>query len=599
MKRSVLTGFLVSSLALCLFHNVCYAKTTYYSKVLKSDKNTVSSKNISKHDSNMAKSGVLIGDAYCVQYKLDSAKKQFERALKLDPNNSDAHNGLGMVYYLKTSSSDMAIIKKKDELLTSAIKEFELAIKFKAKNAEAYNNLGRVYQEKGNLDKAQENYKKALEINPKYSDAMCNMGSVDFLRNKIPDAIDKYKKALTLDSKSQKAYVCLAEAYASQSNFSDALTEINTSLSLFSNSAVSQNILGKIYDLQGNKVAAINSYRKAINIKPENIEPYLAIADIYQERGDNDLAISELKNALSINPDYKEGYLKLADMLLIENKPELAIAYYQKVVDDQIFSAYALKGLSRAYFNNAKNISDLAYITTNAEYLDAQNALLKAIDANPKDLQLYLALLRVSKLAESDNASQIYLTQIVKKSDFSPIASVIKGEAYLLCNKYNEADLEFANAVNKATEVQDCLYIGEIFILNRQYDMATNAFYKALNLDAENKKARAGLNIIARNKKIADHHYDLAKAYYKEGQKNLTIQELKKAVNFNPKDKKSYLMMAKTYEKLHDYSNSLTNYQAFLGMSDAKDKNYKKYDRKVNCLSKKVKNQKTKPVQNL
>ena len=593
MKRSIFAGII----SLCLFNNTCDAKTTYYSNVLKSDKNAVSSKE--NHNPKNIGACILVGNAYCVQYKLDSAQKQFEKALKINPNSSDAHNGLGMVYYLKTSSSDMEMIKKKDVLLNSAIKEFELAIKFNPKNAEAFNNLGRVYQEKGNLNTAQENYKKALGIDSKYSEAMCNLGYVDFLKNKIPDAIEKYKKALTFDSKNPKAYIYLSEAYASQAKFSDALSEINTSLSLFSNSAVAQSVLGKIYDIQGNKVAALNSYRKSITIKPENIEPYLAIADIYQERGDNDLAISELKNALSINPDYKEGYLKLADMLLIENKPELAIAYYQKVVGDTVFSAYALKGLSRAYFNNAKNISDLAYMTTNAEYLDAQNALLNAIDANPKDLQLYLALLRISKLAANDNVSQIYLNQIIKKSDFSPIASVIKGEAYLLCNKYTEANLEFSNAITSANDIQDCLYIGEIFILNRQYDMATAAFYKVLNSDAENKKARAGLNLIAKNKKIADHHYDLAKAFYEEGQKNLAIQELNKAIAFNPKDKKSNLLIAKTYEKLDDYSISSNNYQVYLGLIDSKDKNYKKYIKKIRSLTKKAKKQKGKSVVNL
>lgn len=595
MKKSVLVGVL----SLCLLPNVCYSKTICYSKILKSNKKIASTQNISAHNAQKAHEHVLAGNTYCAQYKLDSAQKQYEKALKIDGHNSAAHNGLGMVYYLKTSSSDMGIINKKDVFLNSATKEFEAAIKYNPKNFEAYNNLGRIYQEKGNLDKAQENFKKALNINPKYSDAMCNLGAIDFLKHKVPEAIDKYKTALTYDSNNSKAYVYLAEAYASQSKFTEALTEINTSLSLFSNSAFAQNIAGKIYDLQGNKVAALNSYRKAITIKPENLEPYLAIADIYQERGDNDLAIAELKNALSISPAYKEGYLKLADMLLLENKPELAITYYQKVVDDPIFSAYALKGLSRAYFNNAKNISDLAYITTNADYIDAQNALLKAIDANPTDLQLYLALLRVSKLASDDNASQIYLNQIIKKSDFSPITSVIKGEAYLLCNKNTEADLEFSNAIEAAKNVQDCLYIGEIFILNRQYDMATSAFYKTLNLEAENKKAKAGLNLIVKNKKVADSHYNLAKAFYDEGQKNLTIQELNKAVSFNPKDKKSHLLMAKTYEKLKDYPSSMHQYQVYLGMSDAKDKDYKKYSKKINSLSKKAKNQKIKPIQTL
>lgn len=575
-------GIVLLALSVLFFAgNISEAQKLFYSNVQKTDSGAEILNNC-----------LAQGGAYLEQFKLDSAQKQYEKAITLKPENSDAHNGLGLVYYLKTTSSDMDVIQKKSSFLSSAQKEFELAIKYDDKNFKAYNNLGRIYQENGELAKAQENYKKALDLNPKYSEAMSNLASVDFLKNKIPEAVEDYKKALSYDYKNLKAYLGLAECYTAQGKYTDALQEINTALSLFSNSAKAQTILGKIYDAQGNKVAAINACRKAITIKPENIEPYLIIADIYQERGDNDLAIAELKNVLSLNPNYKEGNLKLADMLVAENKPEAAISYYKKVIDDPIYSGYALKGLAKAYFYNAKNSSVMAGMTTNSDYIDAQNSLLNAIATNPQDLQLYLALLRVSKLAADDDLSQVYMSKILAQSSCSPISAVIKGEAQLLANNYEQATLEFSNAIEAVSNVQDCLYVGDIFVENRQYDMATAAFYKALDMDNTNQKAKNGLATIAKNKKIADSHYTLAQSFYKGGEKVSAIEELKQAVAYNPRDKKSQILLASSYEKIGDYQNSLAHYKMCQNLVDAKDKSHKKYTKKIAGLTRKVVNKK-------
>lgn len=585
MKKKLL---LFAVLSIFLLNNVSDAKI-YYSNVLKSnDKipyNTIEY--------------VSQGDIFCEQYKLDSAKIQYEKAIKLNPNDSNAHNGLGLVYYFKTTSSDMDIIKKKPEYLTLAQKEFEAAIKCNSANFKAYNNLGRIYKEYGNLEKAQGYYKKALALNPKYSEAMANFAETDFLRNKIPDAITKYKKAISYDYKNLQAYLGLAECYAAESKFANALTEANTALSLFPNNSKAHAVFGKIYDIQGNKVAAINSYRKSVSIKPENIEPYIAMAEIFQERGDNDFAIAELKNALSLNPNYKEGYLKLADMSLLENKPEAAINYYQKVINDPVFASYALKGLAKAYFYNAKNSSDIAAITTNAEYISAQTAILRAIDANPKDLQLYLALIRISKLLTDDELSQFYLKKIISKSDFSPISSLIKGEAELLCNNYEQAFSDFTDAIAKLDNVDDCIYIGNIFIEDRQYDMAQAAFYKALGLDSENKKAKLGITTITKNKAKAETHYNLAKSFYKHDEKISAIEELKQAVAYDPQNKKAQLLLAKNYEQIRDNENSLEHYKVYLNLIDKKDKQYKKYTKKISKLTKKVSKNKKSLIKNL
>lgn len=528
---------------------------------------------------------IKAGEIYVEEYKLDAAKEQFLKALNLAPKSSCAHNGLGLVYYYKTTSSDYNIIKEHQNMLELAQKEFETAISLNPQNASAHNNLGRILQEKGNLEEAHKSYQKAIEINPNYADAICNLGYLDFLQNKTPEAIEKYKKSIKLNSKNPKPYIYLAQAYSTQEKYSEALKELNTSVALFSNNATAQILLGQIYNKQGNEPAAINAFKKAILIKPENIEPYLSIADIHQNRGDNDLAIAELKNALSINPNHKESYLKLADMLLLENKSKEAANYYKKVIKDAVYSSYALKGLANAYFNTAKDLATSSFVTA-YDYEEAKEAIIQAISANPNDLPLYLALLKVS--AKNPEIQQLYLNKILNKSDYSPISSLMRGEAYLLCNDYKNSQKEFETAIDGVKNYKDCVYMGEIFIINRQYNHAMSAFYKGLELKPEGKRAKLGLYIVARNKKVADSYYKIAQDFYKEKQKTATIEQLKKAIALNPQEEKYQILMAKCYEKMNKPSLALEHYQMCVNLIGESDKNYKKYTKKCAKLQKKL-----------
>lgn len=92
------------------------------------------------------------GIAKLQMLRFDEAKKDFERALKLDKKHPEAHNNLGVVLY-----------GRKD--YGGAIKHYKQAINL-ARNASFYSNLGTAYFAKKDYEKAQANYQVALEIDP-------------------------------------------------------------------------------------------------------------------------------------------------------------------------------------------------------------------------------------------------------------------------------------------------------------------------------------------------------------------------------------------------------------------------------------------------
>lgn len=84
-------------------------------------------------------------------------------------------------------------------LLPAAKKQYERAQKLDPHYSEAINNLGAVYYAQRNYGKAVKQYKKALKLNPDSASIHSNLGSAYFARKKYGDAFKEYQTALSLD----------------------------------------------------------------------------------------------------------------------------------------------------------------------------------------------------------------------------------------------------------------------------------------------------------------------------------------------------------------------------------------------------------------
>lgn len=531
---------------------------------------------------------VRLAKSYASQFKLDAANREYSKVLEKDPKNSQAYNGIGLVYYRKTTSSNMDIIKNKKTYYEQAIKAFEDAIKYDPNNYEAYNNAGNVYKELGQVDKAERYYEKAMNLEPKVSDTVSNIGSIYFSKNQVDAAIEKYREAIQLNSKNSSAYYRLGEALIAKGEYSKAINYLQTALYLNTNSAPVHNMLGKAYELQGNEAAALTEYKKSILIKPEYTQAYLSISNIYQNRNDGELAISELRNALSANPNFIEGKMKIADISLELGKVEQAIKYYKDSVIYTPYAERAVQGLAKAYFKQAQIAKANDGFVSDNDYEQAEDSIMTAIQYNPNDLQLYLALLRVSRLTDNGANATYYLNQIIKNPVSKPIDHIIKGEAYAVCNKYNDAMIEFRRAISNANTVGDVLSLGEIFTVNREFPAAEEAFNKALIMSPQNNKATRSLRRINDIKAKAKSQYSIAQGFDGEGQTYAAIEGYLESVSINPTFPDARLALGKAFEKKGYYSNALEQYTAYVNLLMPYEKDYFKYQNKIKKLTSKV-----------
>lgn len=521
-----------------------------------------------------------LGSIYSAQYKLDAATREYNKVLEMDRNNAAAHNGLGLVYYRRTTSSDMSYRNQIPDLLNNALSEFTLAIKNAPDYYQAYNNAGKILFELGRIPEAESYFNKAIALKPDYSDAVENLGRVLFAKNKPDEAINKYKRSIFLNSKNSSAYYHLGEAFIAKGAYSEAIKQLHTSLYLFPNSAPVHNMLGKAYEMQGNEAAAITEYKKAVMIKPEYTSPYLSLAEIYKNRGDEEFAITELRNAVAVNPGFHEAKSKIAEISLQIGKPDQAIACYKELLPVGEYKNKALKGLARAYFLKAHS-------TPYSDFVEVEASLKKALRYDPDNLELYLALLRVAKISNNQNQAELYLNKIIKESQDNKISHLIKGEAYLTVKEYGLAEREFIKAINNTNTDNDIMQIGEILIINRAYSPAKIAINRILAKDNSNLKARRLIERIEKNETDAKSKLKVADAFYSERQRKAAIEAYKDALSLNPYLEDAHLRLAKTYEKEKEYNNAVEHYAAFIKLVDVSH-NVNKYERKIEKLKKKL-----------
>lgn len=534
------------------------------------------------------KTNVYLGDINSKLYKLDKAKKYYEKVLELDQNNAQAHNGIGMIYLKKTTSSNMDIKRNVDKYYNLALEEFKQAIQSNPNFPLALNNAGKMLQLQGKINEAEDYFNRALDLEPKYAEVIENLGSILYEKGQVDAAIDRFQEAIYINPKNSSAYYNLGKSYLAKGYASRAINALQISLAQNPNSAPSRYEMGRAYEMQGNEAVALSEYRKAILIKPDYIKPYIKIAEIHQNRGDEEVAIPELKTALAIDPNLNEVKLKIAELSLSLGKSDQAIQYYKSLLADKVYQQQGLSGLSKAYFERAQKYDVRGKFFSESEYVQAEENIKQAIQCTPENIELYLALLRISRLTNKDKESQQYLSQIIQGSANKAVDHVVKGEAFIAFKKYEEAENEFKQAVAQTEDIDSALSLGEIFITNRAYQPAKESFNRVLSVESNNIKAIRALERIQKNEREAELKLNAASVFVSQKLYSAALDSLRESFSLNPNIPQTHLLLAICYEKQKNYYSAIEYYKAYTGFKDIDKNEYNRSISKIKKLSRKV-----------
>lgn len=189
-----------------------------------------------------------------------------------------------------------------------AIQDYDAAIGINPNDADVYNNRGIAYRNKGLYDRAIQDYDKAIEIDPKKARVYTNRGNAYSDKGQYDRAIQDYDKAIEIDPKSARASAARGNVYRSKGLYDRAIQDYDKAIELDPQYALAYENRGLAYYSKGQYQRAAAEFRAALTLKPDNAYPALLLYLVNEQLGGG--ARSELmENAKHLYLDKWPGAL--------------------------------------------------------------------------------------------------------------------------------------------------------------------------------------------------------------------------------------------------------------------------------------------------
>jgi Tfp pilus assembly protein PilF len=195
--------------------------------------------------------------------------------------------------------------------VTGALIEFTDAEKIDPDNYELQNYLGLVYFKKNKLEISEKKYLRAIALKSDYSAARNNL-AVTYLEMKRWDDAIYQLKLVTEDIfylNQTDAGINLALAYYGKGDFKQALAILRPLAAAAPSDPRIRVYTGRIYYATDKIDLAIAEYRKAIELYPDYILAHYNLAQAVMKKGDRKTAVKHFKEVVRIAPDSEMAHL--------------------------------------------------------------------------------------------------------------------------------------------------------------------------------------------------------------------------------------------------------------------------------------------------
>jgi tetratricopeptide (TPR) repeat protein len=209
--------------------------------------------------------------------------------------------------------------------------------------APALVGLGRLAYRQGQLDKAEELFKRAIAADPKNAEARNNYAVALYEKGRkgggssvYNEAIVHLRNALAIDSANMVAYTTLALIYYEvarddRSKLDLAALVCKQAKDVSKTHAPIYNISGLIWLKKKNVTRALEDFRKAVELDDALLEAHMNIGAITLSYRDYPSAMKAFQKVLARQPNNVEAMIGLAVALRGERKMDEAEALYKKI----------------------------------------------------------------------------------------------------------------------------------------------------------------------------------------------------------------------------------------------------------------------------
>ncbi|MHB1845087.1 MAG: tetratricopeptide repeat protein [Deltaproteobacteria bacterium] len=464
----------------------------------------------------------------------ESARPALEALLKKDPKNGEA-------LYLLAEGEERTNPRKATEAL-------QRLLTLQPKSARALHALGRLATTAGKLEEAIADYRKAVAADPGHQRSSLEadflqaqleggfdgvdadlralaaghstlspserarlfalLGEDDAGHHRAKAAEDEFKQALVLDPKSGAAMAAYGRFLADQRRPTEALPLLERAVQEHPRDPDLADALARVQLGLGRYLDATRVLAQALSASPSDprlmtLQGLAALA-----LGKADEAENHFLAALRAAPGYEEAHVALGGLLLARGDLPKAKVELEAAVQKAPKSARAHSGLGD-YLLSAGDLASARGQYEQAILLDAQSAT------------GHFGLGRVFFRQGDLPAAERELRQAEKLDPRQPGLELELGNLLWKEGKLPEAQKALADAMEAAPQDPlPAISLGAVELAAGQIDPAINTLGTAIALSS----------------KLPDAHYYLSKALLQRADNNRSLQEVKTAIEFDPKN---------------------------------------------------------------
>ena len=234
------------------------------------------------------------GNAFVNKSEFDRAIRDFDHAIRINPDLADAFHNRGNAF------------AKKGEL-DRAIRDYDQSLKTKPDDEETLNNRGRVFAEKGELNYAIRDYNHALKLKPDYAEALNNRGLAFADKGELDRAFSDYNHVLKIKPDFAEALDGRGTVFARKGELDRAISDFDHALKIKPDFAETLSNRGAVFAKKGELDTAIRDFDHALKIKPDFAEAFYNRGLAFAKKNDFESALRDFDQALKFKPAYAEA----------------------------------------------------------------------------------------------------------------------------------------------------------------------------------------------------------------------------------------------------------------------------------------------------
>jgi len=186
--------------------------------------------------------------------------------------------------------------------LPEAVACFRRALRLAPQNSQAHYNLGCTLQAQGLLLEAEGCYRQALAIEPANTTILSNLGGCLLEQRNIDAAIACFREAVVADAGDVKSLNNLGTALQSAGRHGEAKSCFENAIELDPSFARSYVNLGMLHHEQGELGKAEANHREALKLDPNFVEAHFSLGVTLHALHRLDEAADSYRHAIAINP---------------------------------------------------------------------------------------------------------------------------------------------------------------------------------------------------------------------------------------------------------------------------------------------------------